>query len=336
MAQVANTYETYDAVGNREALSNIIHRLKVEDTPFLSMLKHEKVDGVHPEWQTDTLANPTLANNFPEGDEYNYTAAAPTARVGNYCQISRKDIIVSGTQEVVSKAGRESEVKLQKLKRGLEMKTDMEVILLSNQASSAGSGDGVTNRTSGGFRAWVATNDLLGAGGASGGFNSGTGLVGAATNGTQRAFTKTLLDSALLTAYNNGGNPTDLFLSPYLKTVFSTFMNDANVAPQYYATPKAGGTTIVASADIYHSDFGEITVKIDRQLTRLGATAARNAYLIDPSMVALGELRPIMPDVPGKTGDAHKEVILTEYTLVMKNEKAHAVIADLFGMTSAS
>jgi hypothetical protein len=36
MAQVTNTYSTYDAVGEREDLSDIIYSISPTDTPFMS------------------------------------------------------------------------------------------------------------------------------------------------------------------------------------------------------------------------------------------------------------------------------------------------------------
>lgn len=221
-------------------------------------------------------------------------------------------------------------------KKGQELKTDMEVILISNQASSAGSGNGATNRKLGGYRAWIAANDSLGSGGSSGGFNQGTGVVDAATNGTQRAFTKALLDTTIQATYISGGNPTTLMVSPYAKTVFSTFMSDANVANQRFETPKTGQTKIVAAADLYQSDFGVLSVVPNRQMARAGATIARNAFLIDPSMVTLGTLRDIHREAPAKTGDQEKNVLLVEYTLVVNNEAAHGCVADIFGMTASS
>ncbi|MDI6837327.1 MAG: DUF5309 domain-containing protein [Rhizobiaceae bacterium] len=336
MSQVSNTYETYDAVGNRETLADRIYMITPEETPFLSMIGKTSVDGVHPEWQTDTLATPDTTNNQPEGNDWSFQSITPTARVGNYCQISDKRIIISNTQEVVSKAGRKSEMAREIAKKGQELKTDMEVILLSNQASTAGSGDGATNRKLGGFRAWLSSNDSLGSGGASGGFNSSTGVVDAATNGTQRALSKALLDGAIQSTYISGGNPTTLMLSPYAKTVFSTFMSDTNVAQQRFAAKASGQTTIVAAADMYLSDFGTLTVVPNRQMARAGATIARNAFLVDPSMVQLGTLRDIAKRDPSETGDAKKKVLNVEYSLVVKNEAAHGVVADIYGMTASS
>lgn len=336
MAQPSNTFETFDAVGNRETLADIISMITPEETPFLSMLPTEKVTGIHPEWQTDELAAPSTSNNVPEGNSWTFTAVTPTTRVGNYCQISEKTLQISNTQEVVAKAGRKSEIARELMKKGRELKTDQEVILLSNQASSAGSGNGATNRTLGGFRAWLASNDNLGSGGASGGFNSSTGIVDAATNGTQRAFTKTLLDDDVRTTFVNGGNPRRILLSPYNKTVFSSFMSNADVAQQRYAAPKESQTTIIAAADVYLSDFGTLTVEFDRQMARVGASACRNVFLIDPTMAAIGVLRPVQQRKPETTSDSEQRVLNVEYTLIVKNEKAHGVIADTYGFTASS
>jgi hypothetical protein len=335
MAQLANTFETYDAVGNREELADTIYQQTPEETPFLSLIGRKSIKSVHPEWQIDTLASPDTANNQPEGNDWSYDAVTPTSRVGNYAQISDKTVIVSRTQDVTDKAGRKSELAYQVAKKGSELKIDMEVILLSNQASLAGSGNGATNRKLGGFRAWLATNDDLGATGSSGGFNSSTSVVDAATNGTQRAFTKAIMDSVILSAYNAGGSPSAIMLSPYVKTVFSRFLDDADVIPLRKDAGK-GQATLVAAADAYLSDFGLMTVVPNRQMARAGATVARNAFFIDPKMVNVGIFDDIQLHKPAKTGDAEKRVLNVEYTLVVKNEAAHGCAADLYGLSASS
>lgn len=302
----------------------------------MSLIGRKPVSSVHPEWQLDTLGAVDTNNAQPEGNDWDYDAIVPTSRVGNYTQISDKKIIISRTQDKTSKAGRKSELAREVAKKGVELRIDMEAISLSNQASSAGSGNGATNRTLGGFRAWLATNDNLGATGASGGFNSSTSVVDAATNGNQRAFTKTILDAVILSAYNAGGSPKTLMLSPYAKTVFSTFMSDSNVAQQRLETPAKSQTTIVAAADMYLSDFGTISVVPNRQMARAGAAVARNAFLIDPRMVSLGVFDDIQIQKPSKTGDAEKRVLNVEYTLLVNNEAAHGVAADIYGLSAST
>ena len=336
MPQVSGTFETYDAVGNREELADRIYQISPEETPFVSAIGRKNVVSTHPEWQTDTLATPSTSNNQAEGQDWAYDDIDPTVRVGNYTQISDKRIIISRTQEKTSKAGRKSELAREIAKKGIELRQDMEVTLLSNQASSAGSADAATNRTLGGFRAWLESNTNLDTGGSDGGFNSGTGVVDAATNGTQRAFTKAILDDVILSTYNSGGSPTMMVVSPYVKTVFSGFMDSADVAPFRYAATKSKKNTIIATADIYLSNFGEIAMVPNRQMARVGATVARNAFLVDPSMVSMGVFDDIKLEKPAKTGDAEKRVLVTEYTLCVHNEAAHGVAADLYGLSATT
>jgi hypothetical protein len=334
MGQVTNTYETYDAKGIREELSNTIHNTDPEETPFMSMVGRSSIKTVKPEWQTDALKSVDLNNNQPEGNEWEFDAVAATTRVFNYAQISDVKFKISGSLEEIDKAGRSSEVAYQTVKKGVELKIDMEAILLSNQASSAGTGDGATNRTTGGLRAWIATNDDMNSG-TSGGFN-GT-IVAAAVNGTQRAFTKTILDSVILNTYNNGGNVgrSSLLVSPYVKQVFSQILDDTNVALPRTMFDKSKNV-IVASAEGYKSDYGTIMVVPNRQMARAGAGVARNAFLVDPEMVSVGMFRDIRVEKPAKTGDAENRVILAEYALIVKNEKGLGCAADLFGLTAST
>lgn len=333
MAQLANTFETHDAVGNREELADKIWQITPEKTPFLALIGRKSIKSVHPEWQTDTLGSPDPDNNQPEGNDWAFDAVAPTTRVGNYAQISEKSFLISRTQENTDKAGRKSEIARETAKKSTELKIDMEVIALSNQASSAGSGNGATNRKLGGFRAWLTTNDSVGGGGSSGSFSNG--IVNAATNGSQRALTKALIDEVVLSTANAGGEARVLMMSNYNKTVASRFLDDADVVPLRKELGK-GAATIVGAADAYLTDFGLITFVPNVQMTRAGAAIARNVFLIDPSMVSLGIFDDIQVNKPAKTGDAEKRVLNVEYSLICNNEAAHGVVADTYGISASS
>ncbi len=58
-------------------------------------------------------------------------------------------------------------------------------------------------------------------------------------------------------------------------------------------------------------------------------TESRNVFLVDPEYAALGVLRPMQQWELAKTGDTEKRQMLTEVTLIVENEAAHAVVADL-------
>jgi hypothetical protein len=329
MAIVTNTFQSTSAVGNREELSDVVSRITPEDTPIYTLIGKGSAESTHPEWETETLVAP--ADNVQlEGDDYSFGATTPPVRVGNYMQILRKDGIISQTQETVSNAGNVLKVKHQKLKKGVELRKDVEFSIVTANASVAGA-----TRKSGSLSTWLTSNVSRGATGANGGFSSGTGLTVAPTNGTQRAFTKALLDATMQSVYQSGGNTSHLVVSPYVKSVFVTFMSDSNVASFRYA---ASGTKneIVANADVYNGPFGEVTVAPNRVMAG-SAALARNAFLVDPDMAEWLWLRKIKEDKEvARTGDANKFVLIGEGGLKIKNEAAHGVIADVFGLTAST
>lgn len=330
MAIVANTFQTTSAVGNREELSDVVSRITPEDTPIYSMIEKVSFKSTHPEWETDVLAAPA-ANIRLEGDDYTFGATTPPARLGNYTQIMRKDGIISETQEVVDEAGNVQKVKYQKLKKGVELRKDVEYAIVDTNASVAGA-----TREAGSLSTWIETNVSRGSGGANGGYSSGTGLTVAPTNGTQRAFTKTILDSVMQQGYISGANFKHVFVSPYVKSVFVTFMSDTNVAQFRYAASSGKNNSIVANADVYEGPFGKVMIHPNRVMAG-AAGLARNAFLVDPEYISWGWLRKIKEDKEvAKTGDAKKFVLIGEGSLKVSNEKGLGVAADLFGLTSAS
>jgi hypothetical protein len=329
MAAITNTLVSTAAVGNREELSDVVSRITPEDTPLFSMMRKTRATSTHPEWETDTLATPA-ANAQAEGDDYSsWTAVTAPSRVGNYTQIFRKDWIISNTQEAVDNAGRVEKRRYQRLKKGIELRKDIEFALVSNTASVASG-----TRYLGSLFSWLETNDSMGATGSDGGYNSGTGLTVAATPGTQRAFTKALFDTVLQGVYNSGGTPKRAVLSPYAKTVFTTFMSDSNVASFRYAA-SGSSNSIIATADVYEGDFGK-TMVVPNRVMATSAAIAKQVFIVDPDLLEMKMLRPIQDLDIAATGDAEKGVIVAEGTLCVKNEAGLGVVADIFGLTAST
>lgn len=322
MAQATGTYDSHDVTGNREDLIDKIFDISPTDCPIQVAIGKSKATAKKHEWQTDALAAADGDNAQIEGNEYTYADGTPTTRVANYTQILRKTIKVSGTQEAVSSAGRNSEIGYQASKKSKEVKRDLEAAISSNNPSVAGAAS--VARKMAGMRAWFDTNTSLGGGGgADGGWNAGTGIVDAATDGTQRDFTKALLDGVIKSCFTNGAELKMLSVGPHNKQVFSTFMSDTNVAQLRTNVTGNGKTTIVGGVDVYQSDFGDLVVKANR------FQPERNAYLIDPSFASVAVLRKMKIEKPSKTGDAVNYVMLHECTLRIDNEAAHGCVADL-------
>lgn len=326
MSYLAGSFKTTDAIGNREDLEDLIYNISPTETPFMSQIAgRSKCKATYHEWQVDSLAA-AAANEVVEGNDATFTTAAPTTRVGNRTQISEKTIVVTGTQEVVDKAGRDSEYEYQAAKRMAELKRDMEYILTGNQGSSAGSGSAA--RRLGSLEAWYDTNTYRGgsvggsAGGADGGFSSGNVLAATdATAAAQRTFTEALLKTALAAAWSQGGQPDIVMVGPVNKQMASQFDGIATLYRDTGTSKKQA--SILGAADVYVSDFGEVRIVPNR------FSRDRTAHILDSEYWSVAYLRSFKEQKLARTGDNEKGMINVEYTLVSKNEKASAVIADL-------
>jgi hypothetical protein len=314
MAIVANTFTSFDAKGIREELSDVINMISPEDVPLQSNIGSKNVSNTYFEWQHDSLAAVDTTARIDGDDVSAFDSTSATTRVGNYTQILRRSVIVADNLGSQDLAGRNDEMAMQIAKRGRELKRDLESVLTANNAAVAGNSS--TARETAGLGAWIATNDVLGSGGAS---PTGDGSD-ARTDGTQADFTEAMLKSAMQAAYTAGGQPSILMVGPFNKTQVSGF---AGIAAQRYQAPSDAPTTIIGAADVYLSDFGRLSVVPNR------FQRERDAWLLDPEYASVCYLRPIQKVDLAKTGDASKAMLLVEAGLEVGAEDAHAGVFDL-------
>ena len=318
MTVPTNTVTTTAAVGNREDLANAIYDISPMDTPFLSEAKKSKATAVYHEWQTDAL-EAAGTNRQVEGDDATANTFSATTRVGNYCQISRKTVSVSGTQRSVDSAGRSDEFAYQVAKRGREIKRDMEYALTRNQASS--SGGATTARSLASLESWLSTNKTsVGTGVAqtTPGFSGGS--VAAPTDSTVLgAFTKASLDDVIQKCWTQGGDPKTIMVGPFNRSAvsgfsgISTLQTDANSGQD---------VTLMGAVDFYKSNFGILKVVPNR------FQRDETALVLDMEYVGVAMLRDMEFDDLAKTGDSDKTLITAEYTLEVNNESASGKVTD--------
>ncbi len=307
MAAPTNTFLSTAAIGNREDLSDIIDRISPTDTPFMSMIAKGKATATLHEWQTQDLAA-AADNAQAEGDDATAIAVTPTVRLGNRTQIGAKTVIVAGTQEAVNSAGRKSEMAYQMSLKSLELKNDMEFGLCQNNVSAT------SPRKSRGLVGWVDSANVSG----------GAGYVApnyvtnvAQTDGTLAAFTETRLKTVLQLVYAAGGSPNVIMMPPLAKQTFSTFTGNAT------RQKDAEDKRLVASIDVYVSDFGTLKAVVNRR------QRARDVFVLQSDKWKLAMLRPFFSQDLAKTGDSDKKQILVEYTLEACNPKANGAIVDI-------
>ena len=312
MAQATNTFDTYDAVGIREDLQDVIYSISPTETPFMSSAAREQVKNTFHEWQTDSLAAAATDNAVIEGDEATLDASTATARIGNYTQIMDKTVVITGTQEAVDKAGRASELAYQIAKKSKELKRDIESTLLTNQARAAGSSSAA--RTFGSMGAWIATNSNKASDGTDPTASDGSD---ARNDGTQRALTEDMLKDVIKGTWNAGGNPSVVMVGPFNKQKISGFTGGNT---RFDASEDK---TLYTSIDVYSSDFGDLEVVPNR------FSRDRDALVLDMDYWSVGFLRDFTMHELSKTGDAEKRQILAELTLISRNEGASGGVFDL-------
>lgn len=320
MAAPTNTFTRYDAIGVREDLSDIIYDISPVEVPFVSNIGKKKAKQTFFEWQTDALAAAVTTNAVVEGDDTTAVAVAPTSRVGNYTQILKKAFTISGTLEATDRAGRQVEAAYQKAKRLKELKRDLESSLTSSQVAVAGGN--TTARVTAGLDSWLKTNRNNG-NGATGDYAYTTTPITArtaATTGNIRTFSEAILKDIIKQQWASGGQTKMLMVGPFNKQVVSGFAGISDIRVNVNS-PKQG--TIIGAADVYVSDFGNVSVVPNRFMPE------NRAYLIDPEYASLATLRPVFSEKLAKTGDSEKYHVLMEAGLQIDNESAHAVARDL-------
>lgn len=316
------TYGVGAAGGNREDLEDVIWELDPFDNYCINTFERIDATATFHEWEMDTLVA-AATNRQLEGDTAAYTSIVSPTRAGNYCQISKKEFLVSGTQEAIAKAGRKSDVARQVKKQMRELKNDMERAIVINQGSSAGGA--TTARSSASIEAWIATTDNGGNGvrstttasASTVGFSSG--VCAAPTDGTTTgALTETKFKEALQLAWTAGGDASVILVGTTQKGVISAFTGITTKTTQI---PNDKVRAVIqASADMYVSEVGEHMIKLHRHVR------ASVVLAIDPEYWAVAYLRKPFSEEMAKTSDGVNRSMRAEFTLVSRNAAASAKV----------
>ena len=338
-------------VGNkaREDLADIIYNISPTECPFTMVIDRVTADQDAHEWPTDSLSAARSDNKHVDGDDFSaegdtgqvgtgFDGVAITAgsRIGNHCQIGRKDVVVTRRANRVRKAGRRDEMGYQIAKAGRELKRDVEASLVSNNAAVQGT-TSVAGQTAG-YMAWMRNNSsryniLSGTDGADpaalvSGFPTGTAATDA---GKVRALSETDFLDVLGDCYIEGGEIDYAMMHPNVKQKWSQYMfspsatNAGRIATQFQdqgKSPRAGATALGA-VDAYVSDFGVIEVVPNRFMR------SRDVMIFESDLWAVAYLDPYQQFNIAKSGDSEKRVLLVDYCLEARNPDSSGVVADV-------
>jgi hypothetical protein len=311
MTLVANAFSSYDAIGNREDLTDIMQLVSPLETPAYDRFGNSKATGRKHEWQTQALAAAS-ANRFLEGDTYNATARTASVRQFNDCQVMIKAFSITDTQQVVDHAGRSSEMAYQRKNAMLELKRDMEWTIFESGALAQATGSPGSNTTFPDMRSvndWqvkvVAQTGLL---------SNATGAA-ASGNGTTGTIDELNFNLNLQAAWDNGARINTVYCAGSLKRLISGWGTGTN-------RPRDGGLgkKMVNVVDFYVSDFGELEIVLDRYVP------TSQMFLLDDSLWKKAFLVPTREKAIADTGLASNVMIWNQWTLEARNPTGNAML----------
>lgn len=265
-------------------------------TPFYSSLAESQATNTLHQWLTDTYAS-AAHNAAIEGNDMTFNDLTEPTRSTNIVQLFQKDVRVSNTAQRVAHYATGDPYAYQKTKKMVEMARDIEKALVAGTRASGSSG---VARQLDGAIALITTNKTT--------RNSGTSL------------SETEFNDILQGIYDSGTdlNVDKAFTGAALKRVISGYTAGSTKFTQ------AEGNKLYNSFSVYESDFGVVTVMLEREVP---TTAGNKALLLlDSSKWRVAYLTDGRPQhIPLATiGSAKRGMLEAELTLEALNEKSSA------------
>ncbi len=294
MPTVSGTLSTFDQVGKREDVEDIIYQIDPTECPMLTSIGTSTASNTLHQWLQDSLAAVATNANIEGADAGTASTVTQTTKTAN-TQIFDKVVQVSGTAEAVGTYGRTSDLAYAIAKAGKEIKRDIEHSFVgAGQAGTAGNSSTARQLTSAANQISANTTN---------------------TDSSNRALTEALVLDVAQKVYEKGGNATQMQVTPSHSVTVAGFAT-ASGRNRDFGT----GTTVVNSVDILVTPFSTISVVPNRFLD------ANTVLMLDTEYWSRAVLRPMQTIVLAKTGDSDRRQMLTELTLVCEHDEASGKI----------
>lgn len=258
--------------------------------------------------ETDDIME-IIGNAALEGDDKPEVRFTNRVRKQNYSQIFTASVEVSGSQLAVQKIGVDDELDYQKQERLRELLRDLENCVINGVAAASNpEGNSSTRRTMRGIIPSLTTNVFT------------PGIGGFPDDGSGGSnLTEPMLNEALENIWDQSSGVIDtIVVGGTQKRKINSFASDARgYLPE--------DTSFRDMIGVYESDFGIAKVVLSRWMPP-GA-----ALLIDSSRIDVLPLsgRSFHAKKLASSGDSECMQVIGEYTLELRNENAHGVIAGL-------
>lgn len=295
------TFKTYDSVGAKEDVSDVISMLNKHETPFTSSLSERTVSQKLYEWQEDEQ-EPGQDNAQIEGFDAVEEDLTTTSMRSNTTQIFSRTIKLSGSVEATDHYGRKSELARQIVKKGKALRLDRERACVGvDQAAVLG------NSTT--ARRHASVSQMIDA----------SCVLDNSNAGTPRPLQETMLRAAIKNNYDQGGKARRFMVAPYVAEQTAEFAGNASRTRQ--VTDKAA-TEIVHVVDVYTTALGTLTIETNREMKQDFGLLWNPDDWKGVTLKGRGWTRENL----AKTGDNMKVMLFGEFGLQHNNFKASTLV----------
>lgn len=212
----------------------------------------------------------------------------------NFTQILHQEVKVSRTQGQIAQYGISDEMAYQGNKAIPSLMRLLERHFFYNTAAKAGSAS--TPRAMGGYQAFVTTNKVSGA-----------------------TLAQSQFENAVMSAYTAGGSgPWQAYCAPANLQKVKNFYDSSNFL-RVDRTENTAGMVI----ERILTPYGEVDLVLDRW------AKTTEIPLIDPKHAGFLTLYPFTQEGLAKTGDFELSEVVGEFTLALRQDKAHAMLTNV-------
>ncbi|MBB3910166.1 SU10 major capsid protein [Sphingomonas desiccabilis] len=296
------TFKTYDSVGAKEDVSDVISMLNKHETPFTSSLTNRTVGQKTYEWQEDEQEG-GQDNAQVEGFDAVEEDLTTTEMRSNTTQIFSRTIRLSGSVEATEHYGRKSELARQLVKKGKALKLDRERACVGvDQVAVLGSST-TPRRHASAFQLIDAGNKIENA-------------------ATAAPLAETTLRSAIRKNYDEGGKARRFMVAPYVAEQTAEFAGNASRTREI--TGK-NAKEIVHVVDVYTTALGTLSIETNREMKRDYGLLWNPEDWKNVTLKGRGWFRETL----AKTGDNTKIMLAGEYGLQHNNFKASTLVTNI-------
>lgn len=299
---MANEFTSFDVVGKKEDVSDIISNITPTKAPFTQLVREVSVHNTVFQWQEDELRD-TAENKNVEGFTASPTARTPTVMRENNTQIFQDTFSVTGTNDAISKYGRGKESAREASKASAALKLDLEAAYTKNDSARVKPANVSQAGVFAGVQRQIDADNIV------------------YTGATSTKITEAKYLDAAEALYNAGAEGTITLVTPSNSRVFAGFTGSAGRS----RVINDGSKTIVNAVNLYVSPFGEEKVVLSRHM-KTGDT-----LLFDPGMWERVYLqgRNWFRETLAKVGDKMSMMIVGEFSLKHKNQKGSALVREM-------